>query len=102
MTKFTPGPWEWDWDTGWLVHPDEHDEDAGTIILELLDKYILIQDAVGKADARLIAAAPDMFEALEEFVEAWDKSLQLEKTDVALTKARAALELAGGSDEQLD
>ena len=33
-------------------------------------------------------------EALEAFVEAWDKSLQLEKTDVALRKARTTLELA--------
>ena len=36
-------------------------------------------------------AAPDLLEACQAFVEAWEKSLQLEKTDVALRKARAAI-----------
>lgn len=49
------------------------------------------------ANARLIAAAPDLYEAAKAFVEAWDKSLQLEKTDVALRMTRAALAKAEGA-----
>ena len=43
------------------------------------------------ANARLIAAAPDLLAACHAFVEAWEKSLQLEKTDVALRMAKQAI-----------
>ena len=46
------------------------------------------------ASARLIAAAPDLLAACKAFVEAWEKCLQLEKTDVALQMAHAAIEKA--------
>jgi hypothetical protein len=48
----------------------------------------------------LIAAAPDMYKALQAFVMAYEKSLekslQLEKTDVALRLAKTALAKAEG------
>lgn len=51
------------------------------------------------ANARLIVQAVNshasMIEALKAFVEAWEKSHQLEKTDVALRMARKALMDAG-------
>jgi hypothetical protein len=50
----------------------------------------------GDANARLIAAAPDLYAACMAFIEAWEKSLQLEKTDVALQLAKAATAKARG------
>lgn len=47
-------------------------------------------------DAALIAAAPQMLEALESFVTAHERCLQLEKTDVALRMAKAAIAAARG------
>lgn len=76
--KFTPGPWEWR--DGFLCQVNgprlgfTYDYNAG--------------------NRPLIAAAPDMLEALKAFVEAYEKSLQLEKTDVALRMARIAIEKA--------
>ena len=52
---------------------------------------------IREADARLIAAAPDLFAACEAFVTAWERSLQLEKTDTALALAKAAIQKARGS-----
>lgn len=64
--KHTPGPWEWDgtvWDydkeqdAPWLVQSKNHAQ------LVILDGEIR---ARSEADARLIAAAPELFEALDE------------------------------------
>lgn len=46
---------------------------------------------VTAANAQLMIAAPDLFAACQAFVTAWDKCLQLEKTDEALRLARAAI-----------
>ena len=46
------------------------------------------------ATPQLIAAAPCLLAACKAFVEAWEKSLQLEKTDVALRMAKKAIEKA--------
>jgi ABC-type amino acid transport substrate-binding protein len=43
---------------------------------------------------QLVDAAPDLLAACEAFVEAWEKSLQLEKTDVALRMVKMAIEKA--------
>ena len=39
-------------------------------------------------------AAPELLAACKAFVEAWEKSHQLEKTDVALKMAKEAIALA--------
>jgi len=67
MTKHTPGPWEWDGNPAaydaeneapWLMtHPWKN----GKPILFGRIKCVL------EADARLIAVAPEMFEALKAF-----------------------------------
>ncbi len=41
--------------------------------------------------AQLFIAAPALLATCEAFVEAWEKSLQLEKTDVALRMAKQAI-----------
>lgn len=46
---------------------------------------------------RLRAVNEQLVEACQAFVTAWEKSHQLEKTDVALRMAKAALEAARGS-----
>jgi cell division septum initiation protein DivIVA len=45
-----------------------------------------------KQNAELRARIAELESALQAFVEAWEKSHQLEKTDVALRMARKALE----------
>lgn len=66
-TKWTPGPWSWDaapdhnWDVQVWSSPNSrvcfvaHDGEKG--------------NRTGQANARLISAAPDMYEALDKFVE---------------------------------
>jgi hypothetical protein len=61
-----------------------------------LDAYGSVDEAVAEANARLIAAAPCLLSACKAFVEAWEKSLQLEKTDVALRMAKDAIAKAEG------
>lgn len=45
---------------------------------------------------QLHGAAPDLLAACKAFVEAYEKSLQLVKTDVALRMAKQAIEKAQG------
>jgi hypothetical protein len=59
--SITPGPWVIDLD--WL--PDEH-PDWRSIIIESGDKHFRtrVSGDIGEANARLIAAAPELLEAL--------------------------------------
>ena len=60
-------------------------------------------DALNKKDQlrlnrlRLAESAPDLLAACEAFVTAHEKSHQLEKTDVAVRKAKAAIAKAKGT-----
>lgn len=45
-------------------------------------------------DGVLMAAVPDLLAACKAFVTAWEQSHQLEKTDIALRLAKAAIEKA--------
>ena len=85
--RFTPGPWKLtEFDQGFIVS-DKNGELVETVY-------------AGEPNACLIAAAPEMYEALKAFVEAYEKSLQLEKTDVALRLAKAALSKAQQESEE--
>jgi hypothetical protein len=82
--SYTPGPWK--------VRRSRHS-----------DKYRYVQ--IGKeldyttldllaADAHLISAAPDLYEALQEIVDATDTGW--EHLDATFTRARSALKKARG------
>ncbi len=60
MSKYTPGPWEWD-----------EDESGGPGVIhagKTLVAYFPWSNCNESADARLIAAAPDLLAALEGLV----------------------------------
>lgn len=59
-------------------------------------------DAIGLANAHLCKAAPKLLAACEAFVIAWEKSLQLEKTDHALMLAKEAIAIAKGEVSLVD
>lgn len=82
MSAHTPGPWQVrKIDPRSVAIPDEHGK--------------LIVLAPSEADARLIAAAPDLLAALEEIVEAADGS-GWDQIDATLKKQRAAIAKARG------
>ena len=66
MRQHTPGPWEW-WSSN-SYYRLSHNSDG-----DVLYAYIATNDGhpcvqVGEADRALIAAAPELFEALEAIV----------------------------------
>lgn len=67
--KYTPGPWV---AAGfWVEHPDENVPDICTCDPRDIDRSSLLRShSEIKANARLIAAAPDMLEALQSLVRA--------------------------------
>jgi hypothetical protein len=80
--QFTPGPWEW-WDDGQrLVRITEAAEQK------------LIAQTILPSNARLIAAAPELYEALKalaDFInmgEASNIDVLMQNADAALAKAR--------------
>lgn len=97
-SKHTPGPWEW------LADEDRHEADCVPVMakdgtLQIADIFagtvngsdMSVDEA--EANARLIAAAPDLLEALEQLAAygdpEMDATVQLPWEDVA--KARAAI-----------
>ena len=54
-TEFTPGPWDYTDGVVWGVQPDQYGDPEQFKIAEC-----------SSTDARLIAAAPDMYESLKE------------------------------------
>lgn len=90
MMGTTPGPWRINARCSTLIEADGDRSVCST------GGYFNSAEADGghaenEANARLIAAAPDLYAACAAFVDAYERSLQLEKTDVALRAARAAL-----------
>jgi hypothetical protein len=80
-TKFTDGPWNW-----------EHDQDTASMI-QVFSESSGDSDVCRlqhEPDAHLIAAAPEMYEMLQEFYETLgdEYSEDLDKIEILLTKAR--------------
>lgn len=100
-TKYTPGPWHAD-ESGavWRRHPSDLYENGGQVVGdrplaracaawdEPLQGYPL------EANAQLIAAAPELYEALERSLD-WLASYPGFGSEDAYNQARAALAKAG-------
>ena len=86
--QHTPGPWEIDFGYNRIIKsigPCFPDEYAGSAWLEVTEE-----------DARLIAAAPDLLEALRDCLRRIDDADETYGPDHAVTKARAAIAKATG------
>lgn len=81
MNTHTLGPWEFDYSTWgyWFIEHHQGDE-----------AYTLTKLDCGEADARLMAAAPELLKALREAIEI------IESTGLDATAQRAAVSNATG------
>lgn len=88
-TKHTPGPWEWSGD--YLYGPD-YQEVIG-------DCFFAGEQSLScsNADRRLIAAAPDLLQALQYVNDYWDAPFDHAAKRAIPEKARAALAKATGA-----
>lgn len=87
----TPGPWSIDKEERWVIH--EPEGKSGTLVVP----EIYLDDDEAIANARLIAAAPDLLEALESAQMAiMGYTHQNAVTLAALFKANAAIAKAKG------
>ncbi|ELY5855624.1 hypothetical protein QLY72_21915 [Cronobacter malonaticus] len=97
--KFTPGPWEWWTSNSFLrLSSQATGKDGGVI-----DSYAMSDGhtslSVSKADMALIAAAPDLLEALQEFVDLFPDVIDGDAIMPALDKGYAAIAKAIGEEE---
>lgn len=92
MTKFTPGPWFAVADKGQTIIRTSRSSAAfSPLAIVKGDKRDTLKDQ--EANARLIAAAPDLLEALSEIVNEGGKFVMTQDTH---RKARAAIAKARG------
>ena len=91
MSKHTPGPWEIVETTApkiissWKIHMGSHNIDFFPYVYHFADvektRGGYVSDPEMHANARLIAAAPELLEALENVISAWR-----EKSDCVLPR----------------
>tara|TARA_Y100001933_G_scaffold257863_1_gene304924 strand:+ start:568 stop:867 length:300 start_codon:yes stop_codon:yes gene_type:complete len=89
----TPGPWEWAKNYAGLFGPD------GAEVLPFApyeNIWVPYYSGSGEADARLIAAAPDMKDAIAEVLHFHDSGGHEGDLDEALRLCRAAIAKARG------
>ncbi|EOI3502489.1 hypothetical protein ACMSZU_001080 [Cronobacter dublinensis] len=97
--NFTPGPWEWWTSNSFLrLSSQATGKDGGVI-----DSYAMSDGhtslSVSYADMALIAAAPDLLEALQDFVDLFPDVIDGDAIMPALDKAYAAIAKAIGEEE---
>ncbi len=90
MNKFTPGPWE---HTGQGDIVGKEDNGYGLGYVDVCSVYLRTVRGRTNANARLIAAAPDLLEALSEIINDGGKFVMTHETH---RKARAAIAKARG------
>lgn len=99
MNKHTPGPWE---HTGQGDIVGKEDNGYGLGYVDVCSVYLRAVRGRTNANARLIAAAPDLLEALEDALsdyDAWMKDADVTPNESLLAwtnKARAAIASARG------
>ncbi len=90
MSKHTPGPWQW----------TQHFDPTISIYKDGFGQIARLYDSsagTGKANARLIAAAPDLLDALKSIAIAWkDEVLVHDDQREAMRAATAAIAKATG------
>lgn len=86
-TKHTPGPWHW---YGARSQRHLHDSNSNSFA-----QVSMPNSAAYHADAKLIAAAPEMAEALRKFIDARSDRHGHTTMPIAEATARAALAKAG-------
>lgn len=111
MSKHTPGPWSMTGVRSRIMDPDTtfHFIEAGeTCIAAVPYSDRTIQEHLASlADGRLIAAAPDLYEALDpdtldavaEEIDCFEHSARAHSLRVIAKAQRAALAKAGGKEE---
>jgi L-alanine-DL-glutamate epimerase-like enolase superfamily enzyme len=101
-TQHTPGPWigagpsfgdQFPRYTTEITTEDERYGDGHIQICELPFHH---HDEENEANARLIAAAPDLLEALKDIVEFWDSIVPTDAVNQMHINARAAIAKATG------
>jgi hypothetical protein len=98
-SKYTPGPW-FAVVNGFgsnCVGAFGFDTDDGTQLLANVREYGAIDFSTAKANARLIAASPDLLEALEEICREYDPSDGSANGQMMFDIARAAIAKAKGT-----
>jgi hypothetical protein len=92
-TTHTPGKWNLEENNGIIYLMDEQDKAIATIHTreDGINNNARIKE--GKANAKLIAAAPELLEILQGFIEARDAGYRKFKEE-RYTRARAAIKKA--------
>lgn len=90
MSEHTPGPWEAAIDDKWIYIGQAGYANYRNAFAKV--DYDDVDHDTASADARLIAAAPDLLACLQDFVEGFDPSKEYEGGYLAFTsKANNAL-----------
>lgn len=93
-TEFTPGPWVIDWNVSRL---DVFSADAATLVATLQRSMMSPGiDSTAKANARLIAAAPDLYAVLSELEESCEYWSEYDVPIGIVERIKSALKRARG------
>ena len=95
--KFTPGPWKATYDSQLQAAIEIYNTEDRIIVAVLPDRGTVEAMPEIEANANLIAAAPDMYEALETIERV--AGIGMMEDDPARVKARDALRKARGEEE---
>jgi len=114
MSEHTPGPWTIEWYECVMDKSDvEHAKNNGNLSAKVGDVLWRQPSSIGpcgtshshwggdlltveEADARLIAAAPELLEALQEVVKFWDSITESDCVNNLHVQARAVIAKATG------
>lgn len=96
-TKHTPGPWRLSETARDAVVCDDVSGHDTSDNVDYYEGHLIAESIIGSANRLLIAAAPDLLEALEWMLHAHGADVDGGESDV-IDKARAAIAKATGSE----